>query len=152
MAEQLIELVKSLKSMGPERPGTLKRLQGITDLNFSVLLSFQGQQLTAHTNLLLCSLIPNPALIEVNVVQFISMGVNIIIQAFNVPKSFDASFNSFNIDPNHDTRPLLPPPLQFIQPRYFIQLTDLPLFEHTFIKSTLKLSRFGSMVSDTFTL
>ncbi|KAJ7718548.1 hypothetical protein B0H16DRAFT_1700655 [Mycena metata] len=66
--------------------------------------------------------------------------------------SFDASFSSFNINPNHDTRPLLRPPLQFIQPRYFIQLTDLPLFEHTFIKSTPKLSRFGSIVSDTFTL
>ncbi|KAJ7718545.1 hypothetical protein B0H16DRAFT_1797304 [Mycena metata] len=66
--------------------------------------------------------------------------------------SSDASFSSFNINPNHDTRPLLRPPLQFIQPRYFIQLTDLPLFEHTFIKSTPKLSRFGSIVSDTFTL
>ncbi|KAJ7041054.1 hypothetical protein C8F04DRAFT_1177616 [Mycena alexandri] len=57
------------------------------------------------------------------------MGVNMsarrIKQAFNVPTSFDASFNSFNIDPNHDTRPLLRPPLEFIQPRYFIQLTDL---------------------------
>ncbi|KAJ7023671.1 hypothetical protein C8F04DRAFT_1193196 [Mycena alexandri] len=65
------------------------------------LPSFQGQQLTAHTNLLLCSLIPNPAL---NVVQFISMGVDMsarrIKQAFNVPTIldlfFDHRFNLFN--------------------------------------------------------
>ncbi|KAJ7738789.1 hypothetical protein B0H16DRAFT_1465635 [Mycena metata] len=116
--------------------------------------SFQGQQLKAHTNLLLCSLIHNPALNVFNLSQWASTCPlkGKIKQAFNVPKSFDASFNSFNIDPNHDTRPLLRPPLQFIQARYFIKLTDLPLFEHTFIKSTPKLSWFGTIVSDTFTL
>ncbi|KAJ7779857.1 hypothetical protein B0H16DRAFT_1448292 [Mycena metata] len=81
------------------------------------LPSFQGQQLTAHTNLLLCSLIPNPALIELNVVQFISMGVNmsarrqpsmsqslltqastrsILIQITILDLFFDHRFNSFN--------------------------------------------------------